>query len=383
MTTRSGAFDADVVVVGAGPAGSLMAMQLAATPELSGLRVVVIDPLSRPLAGRWWAYWGRQPLVPGADSGVWDRLRLQDADRLVDVALGEYRYRRMDGEALAELLDEAVRAAPSMLQVVATVAGVVHSDDAAVVQLASGESITTRWVLDSTTGPVADVTGPWLSFLGWRVWAESALISADVVGLMDFRVPQRDGLRFGYVLPETADQSFLELCSFRYGGPDPTLSSDMPGWVGEQLAGHGFRADPVQEAAYPLLTSGRRRLGPRILAIGHRAGLVRSSTGYGLVSYARDATAVAGSLARHGHPFDLPDPGRRYAVLDRIALEVLRTDPAALQQAYLDMFSANPADRVLRFLDGSASASAVARLVRTMPVGPFTRAAARQRSRRS
>ena len=376
--TQVTAVDADVVVVGAGPAGSLMTLRLAGHPGLSGLRVVLIDQRAEPLVDRWWAYWFRRPLVPGADSGSWDRVQLRAADRTVDVHLDESHYRRLDGGALAETLSEVVAGAPAVHQACARVVGVGQSDHAAVVRLEGGESITTRWVLDSTMGPRAERAGPWLSFVGWRVWPRSGSMDTGAVGLMDFRVPQRDGLRFGHYLPETAEHGFLELCSFRYGGPDLALGTDLPVWITEHLGGRGFHAEPIEDDAYPLLVGGSRRLGPRVLAIGHRGGLVRPSTGYGLVAYARDADAVANSLARHGHPFGVPRPSRRDRVLDLVALEVLRRDPAALQRAYLGMFAGNPGERVLGFLDGTATTREMATLVATLPIAPFTAAALRR-----
>jgi lycopene beta-cyclase len=377
MTTQAATVHADVVVIGAGPAGSLMTMRLARHPGLSGLRVVLVDQSPEPLAGRWWAYWGRQPLVPGADSGDWDRVQLRAADRVIDVPLDQSRYRRLDGSALAATLAEVVSGAPGVRRVRARVVGVGQSDHAAVVRLAGGGVITTRWVLDSTTGPRAERAGPWLSFLGWRVWPDSGPMDTRTVGLMDFQVPQRDGLRFGHYLPEIPEHGFLELCSFRCGGPDPDLATDLPAWITEHLGGRGFHAEPIEDDAYPLLTRGSRRLGTRVLAIGHRGGLVRPSTGYGLVAYSRDADSVANSLARHKHPFHLPRPRRRDRTLDLIALEVLRQDPPVLQQAYLDMFARNPAERVLAFLNGTAGGRETAALVGTLPIGPFTVGAVR------
>jgi lycopene beta-cyclase len=195
---------------------------------------------------------------------------------------------------------------------------------------------------------------------------------------MDFRVPQRDGLRFGHHLPEAPGHGLFELCSFRVGGPDPDLAVDLPAWIAERLGGSGYRAEPVEQGTYPLVRRGSRLLGPRHLAIGRNAGLVRPSTGYGVAAYARDAAAVVDSLARHGDPFHLRRTGRRDAALDAVALEVLRRDPATLQRAYLDLFDRNPPERVLRFLDGTATARDVARLVATMPIAPFTAAAARR-----
>ena len=58
-----------------------MAMALRADWGLAGLRVVIVERLPEPLAGRWWAYWSPEPLMPGADSGQWSRVRLQGADR--------------------------------------------------------------------------------------------------------------------------------------------------------------------------------------------------------------------------------------------------------------------------------------------------------------
>lgn len=380
----SRAVDADVAVVGAGPAGTLAALRLLAAPALRGLRVVILDRQPDPLAGRWWTYWGRDPLEPCADSGAWDRLRLWSDDRQVDVVLEQCRYRRLDGDRLADRLAAALTAAPAAHREVAVVEGIVEAPRAAVLRLAGGGSIRARWVLDSTAGLEGDDAGPWLSFLGVRVESTTDLRTADpdVVGLMDFRVPQRDGLRFGFVLPEARGRRLLELCSFRHGGPDPDLVADLADWVARQAPGERVQVPPVESDAFPLVTRGARRRGPRVLAIGHRAGLVRASTGYGVSAYARDAQAIAQSLAQHGHPFAVPGPSRRDRALDRIALEALRRDPATVQRAYLDLFAGVPADRVLRFLGGSGSGRDVVAIARAMPPGPFLRAAARLAARR-
>lgn len=381
LPLASRAVDADVAVVGAGPSGALAALRLLAAPALRGLRIVVLDREQHPMAGRWWTYWGSRAIEAGADSGTWDRLRLWSEDRQVDVALGESRYRRLDGDRLADRLESALSAAPRARREVAVVEGIAQSDSVAVLRLSGGRSIGARWVLDSTSGLAADEAGPWLSFLGVHVGSTQVPRlpdqERDIVGLMDFRVPQRDGLRFGFVLPDAPGRSLLELCSFRYGGPDPDLEPDLVDWAARHGAGPDAAMRLVESYAYPLVTRGSRRRGPRVLAIGHRGGLVRASTGYGVSAYARDAEAIAQSLARHGHPFAAPSPSRRDALLDRVALEALRHDPATVQRAYLDMFATVPTDRVLRFLDGAASGRDVVAIARAMPQGPFLRASAR------
>lgn len=352
-----------------------MALQLLAHPGLADLRIVLLDPLAEPLANRWWGYWSTHQVAPGAESGQWKQLRLRSADRDVQVRLGAWRYRRLDGPALGRQVAAAIAASASRrVEVAAT--GVDQSEREAVVHLADGGSLRTRWVLDSAWS-VPEQQGPWLSFLGWRVWPGSPALDTATVGLMDFDVPQRDALRFGYYLPETPEHGVFELCSFHQDGPDQDLAADLPGWVSAQLSGGAYRHEVVENAGYPLRSHGLRQSGPTLLRIGFNAGLVRPTTGYGLIAYARDAAAVADSLASRANPFSTFRPRRRERALDAVALEVLRADPAALRSAYLAMFDANPAGRVLRFLDGTATSRDIARLVATLPAGPFLRAAFR------
>jgi hypothetical protein len=51
-------------------------------------------------------------------------------------------------------------------------------------------------------------------------------------------------------------------------------AGDLPGWITEHRGGRGFRAEPVEYDAYPLLTCGPRQIGTRGLAIGETATLV-------------------------------------------------------------------------------------------------------------
>ena len=120
---------------------------------------------------------------------------------------------------------------------------------------------------------------------------------------------------------------------------------------------------------------GRRRSG-RVLAIGARGGLVKASTGYAYQRIQRDSAAIAASLARCGHPFDLPRPRRRHPVLDAVLLDVLDRQPAQLERAFARLFLANPAERVLRFLDEETSVRDELRLIASLPPLPYVRAAA-------
>ncbi len=114
-----------------------------------------------------------------------------------------------------------------------------------------------------------------------------------------------------------------------------------------------------------------------MLRIGARGGLVKASTGYSYHRIQQDSAAIADSLVRHGHPFGRAAARRRYRLLDGVLLEVLHRDPAQLERAFARLFRANPAERVLSFLDEDTGARDELRLIAALPPVPYLRAAAR------
>lgn len=84
---------------------------------------------------------------------------------------------------------------------------------------------------------------------------------------------------------------------------------------------------------------------------------------------------LVGSLVRHGHPFDVASAPRRYRWLDRVLLTAAAREPERVVDAFDRLFARNPGDRVLSFLDEDTTLAQELMLVRSLPPGPFLRAA--------
>jgi lycopene beta-cyclase len=113
------------------------------------------------------------------------------------------------------------------------------------------------------------------------------------------------------------------------------------------------------------------------MAIGAKAGRVKPSTGYSIMRVQRDAEAIVQSLVQHGHPFDVPDDSDWYRLLDRVMLEIMQEDGESLAQIFTAMFTRNPAERILHFLDERASVAEQAALIASLPAGEFVKALGR------
>ena len=107
--------------------------------------------------------------------------------------------------------------------------------------------------------------------------------------------------------------------------------------------------------------------------VGLMSGAGRASTGYAFQRIQRWAQTAAASLRRQA--FDVghvPDPWHRRA-MDRLFLQVLRSDPARAPGLFLSMFRDADTSRVIRFLSDRGTALDCAAIITSLPVGLFLR----------
>jgi lycopene beta-cyclase len=209
------------------------------------------------------------------------------------------------------------------------------------------------------------------------VWVQTRddAIDTSAATLLDFSADDGPELGFSYVLPVGPRSAMV--MAVRMGEsaelPDPTPA------VGRVTGGSAWELVGEESGTTPLMAPGPpRRLGRRVLAIGQRGGRARPSTGYAVTRILADTAAIVASLDRHGHPMAVPPDPRWQRALDTIWLRALIRERAALEPAFLALFTRAPVDRVLRFLDGGAGPRDIASVVRALPPGPFLRAAAAQ-----
>jgi len=108
--------------------------------------------------------------------------------------------------------------------------------------------------------------------------------------------------------------------------------------------------------------------------IGTRGGRVKASSGYAFLRIQQDAAAIARSLQKRGHPFDVPTPKKRYGVFDAMLLQILYRRGDLSKRIFTDLFKKNPITRIFRFLDEEGSVVENLRLMASVPPEPFVRA---------
>ncbi len=358
----------DFILAGGGLAGLSLAYHLVHSP-LRDHSILIVDRDAKDRNDRTWCFWTNR--ATPFDSVVhrsWSKLQFVGDDFARTIALGDYRYKLIHGIDFYDFVrkDLSKNGNVEFLQgTVDTVQEDVHSASIVV----GGESYTANWVFDSRFN-IANKPDPnryhssRQYFKGWMVETAVDAFNPTAPIFMDMRTPQKDELRFFYVLPYSERRALVEFVTMRPEKYDRALKM----YLEQELGTREYTLTPVEGGASPLTDYPfPRRAGQRIMNIGTRGGRIKASTGYAFTRIQEDSAAIVSSLVRTGHPFDVLPGSRRYRLYDSLLLDVIQHHGTQVKPIMTALFKNNPIERVFRFLDETGSVAENALLIATLP----------------
>ena len=366
----------DYIMAGGGLAALSLAVQI--TDRFPRARIMIIDPEEKGENDRTWSFWtdGTVPFEEIA-AGSWETIHFHGLEWSADIPLGSFTYKSIRSEDFYNrVLDILER--HNVVFATERVTDIEERDGSVVVRTMDNE-YEGAWAFDSRFDPeeYSQRTGPhhYLKqhFLGWTIETESDAFDPDVATLFDFRVPNCNDFRFGYLLPTSPTRSLVEYTLFTADLlEDEQYVRDLEHYITETLGISNYRVIDREKGVIPMTDEPvRRRGGERTLLTGTRGGMVKASTGYAFARVQRDSVAVANSLAEHGDPFHIQSPAARFALLDTMMLQVMYRRGDLSDTVFTNLFRKNPIDRLLRFLDEQVSVPEMLAVMSTVPWGPF------------
>lgn len=356
--------DADVAVVGAGPAGWAAAGALATR----GLRVAVLGDDGSPWPNSY-GVWRDEVAGVLADAeleATWPQALVRCAGRTRTLARA---YARVDGPALRARLGR--QAGDRAVALPGRVVAAAHDATGTTLGCDDGAWVRARLVVDASGHVPALVSRdepdvwPAQVAVGWRAALPRPPYPTGSLMLMDFsadhldHVERRDDPTFCYAMDYGDGTWVVEETSLaRRPGMDPGVLEDR---LRRRLAHRG--ALPASEPARTervWIPLGLAVPAPqRVAAIGGAASMVHPATGYLLASTLRAAprlaAAVAAVLSDPDAPPDVaaraawdavwPPVARRRQALYRFGLEALLRLDGAQTRDFFDAFFALPAAR--------------------------------------
>jgi lycopene beta-cyclase len=373
----------DFIIAGGGLAGLSLACHLVRSP-LRRRSILIVDRSAKEQNDRTFSFWSERPsLFDMAIHRSWDRLHCAGDTFEQTMSLHSYRYHTVRGLDFYRLARQTLAAQETVTFHQGEITHLEDSVDGAGVRV-DGQSYRGRWLFDSTyQGPKSlDDTGYQaltLHFKGWEVETAVPVFDPHTPTLMDFRTPQAGDTRFFYLLPFSERRALVEFTCFGGGRLDEaTYTQALKAYL-ESVRGVRHYEIVAQEGGQIAISDRpyARRLGRHIMAIGARGGRVKPSTGYAFGRIQQDSAAIVQSLLETGAPFAVPADSVRYHFLDSLLLQVMASSAAGdgrgdrMAAIFAALFRGNPIGRIFRFLDETASAWEIVRLMATVPPWPF------------
>lgn len=372
--------DFDLVILGGGCAGLSLSVALAGHGKRCP-RTLVVEPRMEYTNDRTWCYWsdrGASTHCPVQKS--WQSMRLAYGGLSVSLDCGTTPYQMLAARDFYAMAQDAIARHPNIeLRRGESVLGEPRRDgDVWRLRCNAGE-FTARSVVDTRPShdPRRDGAVLWQSFYGQEIECSAAVFDPSSLDLMNFLEPDPRRVAFVYVLPVSATRALVEVTVF---GAAPLerreLGALLDAAIAERVGAAPFTTLRREHGILPMgLIDTPRQRHPGCVKVGVMAGGARASTGYAYQRIQQWASECARALVSRGRPVaHRPDPWP-LRWMDRIFLEVLRTEPSRGGALFFSLFSRTEPAHVIRFLSGRAGLSDSLQVIAAMPVAPFARAA--------
>ena len=376
----------DFIIAGGGGSGLGLTLALLDS-KFREHSILIIDKDTKQEDDRTWCFWGDEttPFTHIARHS-WDKLTVRSEffQQYFDLKYqGEpgWKYWMVSGLAFYEYARQKIFSHNNVTFILGNVDKIEGGENQARVWV-NGEEYSGDWVFNSIIKPGDIKIDPQKHhdlkqhFLGWQIKTNEDVFDPERMTLFDFETPQKDSLRFFYILPFSKNVALVEYTIFS----DALLTIEeyetaIRTYLKNNLRIENFSILSEETGVIPMTDYPfKRKAGNRVMNIGTRGGLVKPSSGYAFKRMQTDARKIVNALEQFGDPFKIKKSPARYRFYDILLLQILFRQGGKMKHIFSKLFQNNPIMRVFRFLDEDASVWQDIALIASLPPLPFLKA---------
>ena len=406
------------IIAGGGMAGLSLAFYLNKS-TLRDKKILIIDREEKNVNDHTWCFWETgvslfEEIIFRKWKEVWFH-GTENFSQFLD--LQEYTYKMIRGIDFYEYIISILKQNPSVTFLQANIEGIesskkteIHGKDwaafrsRATVKTNKGNFVASELVFDSSFR--SNYNNPkqhnmLQHFKGWVIETVKPAFKVNEPTLFDFRIEQKDELRFVYVLPYSETKALIEFTIFS----DNLISQEeyefyLKKYIEEtiKVGDYQIREDEYQisetEFGVIPMSDEKHEVSPmdKVIRIGTSGGYVKASTGYTFQRSQRFLQNLVKELEKcsvenigtHSLTTDKEENknfsngmkfNRWKGFLDTVLLNVMLNHRAPQDKIFTSFFKYNKASQVLKFLDEDTSIFEDILFINTVPKPPFIKAA--------
>ena len=357
-------------IIGGGCAGLQMLNALLQNPATQNDSMVIFEP-EVEIPDKSWCFWSKeehtyQDLVEKS----WDQLVFRAKNKVIKRTIFPYKYQYISSQKFYHHHRQLLSQHRNVKLLNAKVSQVTSQNGLFVVECDEGRFQFENIYDSRQNAQNNEQPQVWQHFLGWHVIMAEPVFDTSAATIMDFDVP---GNGFIYLLPFSSCHALVEFTYFSL-----TLYQSehyrfyLQEFMAERYPQTAFLIKNAECGKIPMSGKSFTGIGEAgQWLIGTTGGMTKATTGYTFTRIMNDCERIAKAVAKGKSAIPNRGTTGRFLFYDRLLLGILERKPDLLEKIMYKLFSKQPFQRILSFLDESSSLTNEIKIFGTLPWKPF------------
>lgn len=350
----------DFIITGAGCSGISLLVRFVQSGQFRNKRILLVEKERKSSNDRTWCFWEQTPgLFEPIVFKRWDRLKFFGTDFAAQLEIEPYYYKMIRGIDFYDYGLKIIRESGIVEIIHGQVESIRNISDKVVVAV-GGQDYEAEWVFNSILFPKSDFSKYYSlqqHFKGWVIKTPRPAFTQDTATLMDFRVSQKHGTTFVYVLPFDETTALVEYTLFTR---DLLASEEYDQALKDYLADFlQLNEYSIEEEEFGVIPMTNYPFTPhegRIVHLGTAGGHTKASSGYTFQFIQKSTAQITDALVQTGEPLvTKPWTAKRFSFYDSVLLHILDQRKLEGRTVFTDLFKNGDPQTVLKFLDNETT----------------------------
>jgi lycopene beta-cyclase len=374
----------DYIIAGAGAAGLSLVTRLMASGKFDDKKILLIDRGPKTVNDRTWCFWEKEnSFFEEIIHRKWNRLYFHSNHFSADLDMQPYQYKMIRGIDFYNWCFAKINAKKNIdirygevfIDKEQTASTKIYLDKEEII---TGNALVFNSIHSARISKKNNLD-LLQHFKGWIIETKDPVFDSGSATLMDFRVSQDNGTTFVYVMPLSTHQALVEYTLFTEAIlPLEQYESALRKYISQYLKINEYRIVeeefgiiPMTNAQFPFYQNG-------IYNIGTAGGQTKASTGYTFQFIQKQTSRIVDFLSAGQSLHQLKPAPARFNFYDSVLLQLLSKRTIEGSDIFSRLFKRNKASAIFKFLDNETSLPEELRLISTLQISPFFKAALKQ-----
>lgn len=376
--------DYDFVFLGAGCASLSLLMRMLRSGRFKDKKILLLDKEPKTKNDRTWCFWEKEKgFFEEIVYSEWDSISFLSEDYSSSLPIAPYWYKMIRGIDFYEYCFKEIEQHHYVEIVYGEIDGWKWKENEFFISLNSDEhQLGNPVVFNSVYKPGtsgSEVVRLLQHFKGWVIETNTPSFNPGEATMMDFRVHQQHGTTFAYVLPFTTTRALVEYTLFtRNLLPPAQYDLELKNYIRDFLQLTDYSVREEEFGVIPMTNEKFSFYKDGVYHIGTAGGQTKGSSGYTFRFIQKQSDRILNCLLAGRSLQRLAGTPKRFLFYDNTLLDILYHDKLPGHKIFSTLFKKNKPQQVLRFLDNESSLKEELKIISSLPVWPFLKAAFRQ-----